>query len=371
MLVGFTDAVYRRIARPILWRFSPDSVHHGMVSTCYAVSKIPGFARLVSAMYRRKYPELYTEWQGMDFSSPLGLSAGLDKNGQMPLINRAIGFGFSEVGSVTPKPCAGNPHPWFYRLPKEGSLVVNAGLPNDGAEVILRRLTTYKNRLQDFPVIMSLAKANTKEVAEDDACGVEEYVAGMRMAKDSPQVAMFELNISCPNAFGGETFTTPELLEQLLAKTDTVTTDKPILVKLPSDLSWKKLDALLKVIVKHRVAGVTATNLLKDRTKLKPGVVSDDTPGNLSGRPLQPLSNDIIRSIYKNYGDKLTIFGVGGVFSAADAYEKIRLGASFVELVTGLIFDGPALPAQINKDLVALLKKDGYSHISEAVGVDA
>jgi len=351
-----------------MFLLSPDNAHSLVVNILAVSGRIPGVSAVVGVLLTRRHRTLETEWKGMKFSSPVGLSAGLDKNGQIVPMMRALGFGFSEVGSVTAEPCKGNDRPWFYRLPKTGSLVVHVGLANHGVKKILERLHAMPEKIQNnYPTILSVARTNS-----EDASGVEDgivdYVTSIKAAKKSPAIQMVEVNISCPNAFGGQTYTTPELLDKLLAAIDKVKLKKPLFIKMPIDLSWPKTKKLLDVAVTHGVTGVTMSNLTKQREKvefLEP--LPDSVKGGLSGAPLRERSTELVAKTYKAYGDELIIIGVGGVMSADDAYDKIKAGATFVELVTGLIMKGPFIE-ELNSGLVELLKKDGYSHISEAVG---
>jgi dihydroorotate dehydrogenase (fumarate) len=315
---------------------------------------------------------LVQTYQGVEFASPVGIAAGFDKNGEISPIIAALGFGFSEVGSVTAELCEGNSRPWFYRLPKTQSLVVNAGLANDGSRVIIERIRQFPAAsITGFPIVLSVAKTNSRKVV-DEKTGIADYVTTVKRANKEKRIAMIELNISCPNTYGGEPFTTPDRLERLLAAVDTVKVKQPVYIKMPTNLPWAELQGLLDVTVKHRVAGVTISNLAKDRTKLEiKDDLPDTIPGNLSGKPTWKSSNELIRRAYLGYGEKLTIIGVGGIFSAEDAYAKIKLGASLIELITGMIFCGPQLAAEINDGIVRLLKQDGYTHISQAVGADA
>lgn len=308
----------------------------------------------------------------IDFANPIGLSAGFDKNGEIVPTIAALGFGFTEVGSVTAKKCAGNPRPWFYRLPKTGSMVVNAGLANDGSKTIIKRLNQNSSKAIDgFPAILSVAKTNSSKVVSIKA-GIADYVTTIKHAKNQNIIKMIELNISCPNAYGGEPFTTPEHLEHLLNAVDRVGITQPIYVKMPVDLSWGAFRNLLDVITRHRVSGVTIANLAKNRDTIAlKDYLPDKVPGNLSGKPTLQPSNELIRRTYLSYGDKLTIIGVGGIFSADDAYMKIRLGASLVEVLTGMIFNGPQLAAEINDGLSRLIEHDGYSHVNQIIGIDA
>lgn len=306
---------------------------------------------------------------GLQFENPIGLSAGFDKNAQLVPTMRAVGFGFATVGSISAKPASGNPRPWYYRLPASRSIVVNAGLPNQGGVAIEARIGQYKSGLfEDFPLIASVAKTNSPDTASD-AAGVADYVEGVKLLSHNPHIAMFEINISCPNAYGGEPFTRPEPLDALLTRVDALNLLQPVTIKMPINLSWTAFDALLQIILKHHVAAVTIGNLQKNRQSV---ALQDDlpetVPGNLSGKPTYDMSNALIAKTYEAYGKKLIIIGVGGVFNAEDAYEKIRLGATLVELITGVIFTGPQIIGQINHDLAKLVKRDGYVNIAEAIG---
>lgn len=180
---------------------------------------------------------------------------------------------------------------------------------------------------------------------------------------------MYTINISCPNTFGGEPFTTVKKLDKLLKKLVTVGHKKPMLVKMPINLALSEFEDLLKVIVKHKFSGVVIGNLTKEREK---HLIKDPIPkgvkGGISGRPTWKLSNELISKTYHKYGNKLKIVGVGGVFTAEDAYEKIRRGASLVQMITGMIYGGPQIVGKINRGLVELLERDGYGSVGEAVG---
>jgi len=182
---------------------------------------------------------------------------------------------------------------------------------------------------------------------------------------------MITLNISCPNTYGGEPFTSPAKLEKLLSRIDDLGLDEPVFLKMPSDLNWRQFNNLLKVARNHKVAGLTICNLAKTRHAID---VRDKTQpliaGGLSGAPVRDLSNALIEKTYAQYGRRFTIIGVGGVFTADDAYTKIKLGASLVEMITGMIYFGPQRIGQINRDLALLVQQDGYATIQEAVGAD-
>jgi dihydroorotate dehydrogenase (fumarate) len=209
---------------------------------------------------------------------------------------------------------------------------------------------------------MSIARTNdalTGDVEE----GVEDYLISVRALAGLS--ALLELNVSCPNTTVGEAFTTPENLDTLLTAVDEVAPPQPITLKMPSDKSWSEFAELLDVAAAHRVDGLTIANLRKDRTDIPLGA---EVKGNLSGKPVSDLSTDLIRRTYQRCGDRFVIAGVGGVFSGADAYEKITAGATLIELVSGLIFRGPAVVGTMASELVALAKADGFERVQDAVG---
>ncbi|NCU30333.1 quinone-dependent dihydroorotate dehydrogenase [Candidatus Saccharibacteria bacterium] len=362
---------YHKLAKPILFANTPDRVHEGMIRMARGVQRIP-FVRDVPKIWAYKNDKyLAQELHGIIFKNPVGLSAGLDKNADTVGVMRAVGFGWMTAGSVTAVPCTGNPRPWFHRLKKTRSLVVYTGLFNRGSEQVAKRISRYPAKLFiNFPLSVSAAKTNNLEVVSETE-GIKDYCVTLARMEREPNVRMHEINISCPNTYSGEPFIIPERLKKLLQATDDLKLDKPVFVKMPISLKWQEFKLLLDVIIEHNIQGVSIGNLLKDRTKAK---LLDDLPdtvkGNLSGAPCREISTSLIRETYEKYGDRLTIIGIGGVFTPQDAYEKIKAGASLVALVTGVIFEGPQLIGEINRGLVDLLREDGFSNISEAIGQD-
>lgn len=305
---------------------------------------------------------------GINFTNPVGLSAGLDKNFELLPLMKTVGFGFMEGGSVTFHECKGNPRPWFHRLPANKSLVVHVGLANKGAKTIIKRLQAYKTEeFQDFPINISVAKTNSAKAASDQAA-ISDYIGSLKAFEKAKLGNMYTLNISCPNTYGGEPFTTPERLEALLTAVDALHLSSPVFVKMPIDLDWPEFNKLVGIAAKHDVAGLTIGNLAKKRTDEISKELPAHIKGNLSGMPTQKLSNNLIKLTRTHYGERFIIIGVGGIFNAEDAYAKIRYGANLVELITGVIFEGPQLIGRINRDLAILVRQDGYSNISEAVG---
>ena len=361
---------YQKVAKPLMFRHEPDAVHTGLIQTAKGVQKIPG-VRSLPKLWAHRDPALETEVLGMKFRNPVGLSSGFDTTIELPMIMRSVGFGWMTGGSVTWGEYAGNKRPWFHRLPNSKSLVVNKGLASEGTPVVAGRIKGYDQKLfEDFPLSVSVAKTNSKDAASDEAA-IQDYCQSLTAFDSLSQVRLLEINISCPNTFGGEPFTTPERLEDLLAAVDELKLSKPVIVKMPISIPAAEFDDLTDAILRHNVAGLAIGNLLKDRKLAK---LHDDLPdavkGNLSGQPNRELSTEHIRRTYQKCGKKLAIIGIGGIMSADDAYEKIKAGASLVALITGLIYEGPQLVGDINQGLVKLLKEDGFAHICEAVGTD-
>ncbi len=373
LMSSLSSKTYKKIIKPALFRQKPDDVHERLLRSGTKLQRLWIVRTLARSMWAYdNQVKLSQEVLGITFKNPVGLSAGFDKNFELPHILKAIGFGFMEGGSLTNDPCDGNTRPWFYRLPKTRSLVVNAGLANQGAAVILNRINTYDPAVfTGFPLNISVAKTNS-QAAASEADAVADYIASLQKIKHADVGDMITLNISCPNTFGGEPFTTPSRLEHLLREVDRLNLAQPVFIKMPIDIGWARFNELLAVANRHNVAGVTIGNLAKDRTKAKlADPLPDSVKGNLSGKPTWELSNELIRRTYINYQKRFVIIGVGGVFSAEDAYTKIKLGATLIELITGMIFEGPQLIGQTNKGLVKLLKQDGYGSVSDAIGVDA
>lgn len=364
--------LYTGLVKPMLFRIAPDRVHNHLLVGGSGFQKAGLVRRLLHGAWAYdNAASLSQTICDIQFVNPVGLSAGFDKNFELVPLMKAVGFGFMEGGSVTYRECAGNPRPWFHRLPQTKSLVVYAGLANQGIDRVIKRLQAYPpGMIESFPLSISVAKTNSPEAgSENDA--IADYLGSLGAIKAAQVGKMITLNISCPNTYGGEPFTTPEKLERLLEAVDGVGLKQPIFVKMPCHLPWDEFDGLLVVAARHQVAGVTISNLAKDRGQARlMDPLPDGVKGNLSGRPTWQLSNDLIRRTYRKYGQRFVIIGVGGIFSAEDAYVKIRLGASLVELITGLIFEGPQLIGQVNRDLDKLLARDGFTNVSQAIGAD-
>lgn len=365
ILSSLTKFGYKNVIKKIAFRNDPEVTHDRFTETGIKLGKSNLAKSLISFAWSYQDPILTQTIQGVTFPNPIGLSAGFDKNAQLLDILPSIGFGFVEIGSVTGEPCEGNPKPRLWRLPKSESLVVYYGLKNDGAEAISKRL---KGKTFAIPFGVSVAKTNNVACAQVEA-GIADYAKAFgAFATDIG--AYITINISCPNTFGGEPFTDPERLEKLMTNIDAIPTSKPIFIKLSPDLTIDQLDALLDVVARHRVHGIICTNLTKKRDNPKIFDANVPDKGGLSGKVVEELSNVQLKHIAEKTKGKYILVGVGGIFTAEDAYKKIRLGASLLQMITGMIFEGPQSIGDINRGLARLLKRDGFKNISEAVGAD-
>lgn len=351
---------YRYIAKPLFFRCDPERIHDHIIR----IGKILGqsfFLRFITKLlfdYKRSI--LKQSILGIQFSNPIGLSAGFDKNAELTNILSSVGFGFMEVGSITGAYCPGNEGKRLWRLPKSKGLVVYYGLKNDGCATVAKRLASSKTSI---PVGVSVAATNCLE-NQDINRAVEDMTYAFKTMEPFGQY--ITVNISCPNTQTGQPFLVPEHLELLLSSIDAVPTLKPIFIKLSPDMSFDLIDSIVSIAKQHRVHGIVCSNLTKDKTisteESLPSV------GGISGVLVKDKADALLSYLYTRYGKTFILIGSGGVFSAEDAYKKIKLGASLVQLITGMVFQGPQLISSINYDLVRLLKKDGFGSIAEAVG---
>jgi len=360
----FFELCYKYILKPIFFINDPERVHDFMAKTGVFLGKYSFLRFLTSLSFNYKNNILKQKILGINFENPLGLAAGFDKDAVLTDIMPHVGFGFVEVGSITGSYCEGNPKPRLWRLPKSESLVVYYGLKNKGADYISNFL---KSKNFKIPIGTSIAMTNCKENLDLNNA-IEDYKKAFSAFIEIGHY--FTINISCPNAEGGQPFSVPENLEKLLSEIDKIKTQKPIFIKLSPDMSLDDLNKILDIADRHKIDGIISTNLTKKRDN--PKIIEDVLPpvGGISGRAVQDKSDDFISYIYRRHPNRFILIGCGGVFSAEDAYKKIKAGASLIQMITGLIYKGPQNVSQINKDLVSLIKKDRFKNISEAIGSD-
>lgn len=367
-------ALYRA-ARPAIFLMDPENAHYSMKRIGVLLGSNPITRFLTGLVYDYGHQSLNTTVDGVEYRNPVGLSAGFDKDGELTKIYPSIGFGLAELGSFTGEVCPGNPGKRLFRMVKSKSIVVWYGLNNQGAEKISSRLANADfGRLR---VGINAAKSNiTPEFVLQDA--IDDYLKTLTHFADIGDY--FTINISCPNTQDGEPFVDQHNLDTLLSQVNEkirpLAPNKPIYVKLAADMEVDEINTIVDACVEHGMEGVVLTNLAKPQfnTEHRPeeypttkGLLPAGK-GAMSGLPLQRISTDVVRHVYRRTRGKLTIIGVGGVMSAKDAYEKITSGANLLHMITTMIFDGPQNISEINRGLVKLLKQDGFNSIEEAVG---
>ncbi|MBD2865432.1 quinone-dependent dihydroorotate dehydrogenase [Paenibacillus oceani] len=363
--------LYRTIAKPVLFRLDPEKAHHVTVDGLGAATRVPGMTGVLQGLFGVvSKPETTVSLCGLTFPNPVGLAAGLDKNAKAVRGFASLGFGFMEVGTVTPRPQLGNEKPRLFRLPSDDALINRMGFNNVGARVMAAHLR--QAGAQRIPVAVNIGKNKDtpNELAEEDyrICVRELY----------PYGDFFVVNISSPNTPGLRNLQHGAELRSLVAAVKDEMQQqsaakklplKPVFVKIAPDVTGTELEYMVETLAASGISGVIATNTTIGREGLTHPHAKET--GGLSGRPLTSKSTEVIRTVYRLTGGKLPIIGSGGIFTAEDAYEKIRAGASLVEVYTALIYKGPELLRELNDGLLRLLQRDGYTHISQAVGADA
>lgn len=358
------------LLRPLLFSMDPERAHERAIGLLSAVERRPALQRLLAGRCVVDHPALRVDAFGLTFPNPVGLAAGFDKDARAPRALAALGFGFIEVGTLTPRPQPGNARPRLFRLPGDEALINRLGFNNDGAQAAAGRL----DRARPLPVPLGVNIGRNRTTPNDRAAG--DYRSCLRALY--PHADYVVVNVSSPN--------TPELralqagtaLGELLAAIQEENRDLagrerrgplPVLLKIAPDLDHQMLAQIIDTARAHGIAGVIATNTTVDRRGLRsPAAVEE---GGLSGRPLAEPALRITAAIHRLTAGRLPVIGVGGIFSAKDAYARIRAGASLIQVYTGLIYRGPLLARRINEGLVQLLERDGLAHVAEAVGLDA
>ena len=368
--------LYRTILRPALFLQDSEKAHSRLISSLSVTSR----SRLLMSLTGNLYgsPELPVKLFGLDFPNPLGIAAGIDKNGEAVPAWQSIGFGFSEIGGVTLHDQLGNPRPRMFRATAEKALVNRMGFNNIGAELIHDKLSDWKERglWPGAPVGINLGKSKITPL--EDA--PKDYAGSMEILWNHAD--FFVINVSSPNTLGLRELQQSEHLESILNQCQKINNAcskkeekdlKPLLVKIAPELDDDYLKDIIKLIGKYKISGIVATNTTiqrpeTDNKKCKK-VYSEE--GGLSGLPLKDRSTEMIRKIYKMTDGKVPIIGVGGIFNDEDAWEKITAGASLIQLYTGLVFEGPGIARSIMTGLKKRVKEAGFETITEAVGINA
>ncbi|MEE9284823.1 MAG: quinone-dependent dihydroorotate dehydrogenase [Dehalococcoidia bacterium] len=359
--------LYQRIALPVLRRLDPETSHSLTLRLMAALQPIPLALPAVARSHSFQDPRLTFTWRGLAFRNPVGVAAGVDKNGRVPRFLHAIGAGFIEVGTVTPKPQEGNPRPRVFRLPRDEAMVNHLGFPGEGAERLARRLGGV--RLSGTPLGVNIGK----NAATPLDTAVQDYLVCLETLY--PVAGYFVVNVSSPNTEG---LTSLQARDALAALTEAVVKKgrelarahampvKPLLVKVSPDLTDGELDAVIDVCLDQGIEGIVAVN-----TSTDPALRDESSArlqGGLSGRPLRQRAVETVAAVRRRTPGDFFIVGVGGVFDAGDAWSLLRAGANAVQMYTGLVYRGPGALGAINRGLLARVEEAGLSGVADAVG---
>lgn len=360
------------LIRPILFRLPAESAHEfALKSLRVGLSTSLAREAVAKRLATSQFESLHRF--GLEFRSPVGLAAGFDKNGSYVRELAALGFGFIEVGTVTNLPQPGNPKPRLFRLPSDGALINRLGFNNAGAAQVAENLRRHR---PDCVVGVNIGKSRDVAI---EAAG-DDYLASFDAVYDVADYVA--VNVSSPNTPNLRELQRTDLLEQLLSalqeRNDELAArrsrqPKPLLLKIAPDLSEAEIEQIVAVATNANIAAIIATNTTIHRERLQTPATEVQRlgDGGLSGVPLRPRSNEIIRTVYRLTKGTMPIIGVGGVFTADHAWEKICAGASLIQLYTGFIYEGPSVARRINEGLAAIMKRKGFAGIDEAVGSQA
>jgi len=356
-LKNLTFAPMYFLLKPILFKFDPERVHYFVTANLKRFNRFPGGAALSRAIWEVKDAKLEREVFGLKFRNPVGLAAGFDKNGEMMGEMANLGFGFVEVGTVTPLPQPGNPKPRMFRLPADGGLINRMGFNNLGVDVVAERLAAFrKSKAGQKGLIIGGNIGKNKVTPNEDA--VSDYIKCFDRLFDV--VDYFVVNVSSPNTPGLRALQEKEplmdLLNTLQKRNNKNGISRPILLKIAPDLTNEQLDDIVEIVQQTGIAGIIATNTTISRDGLiTPDKLKNET-GGLSGVPLTKRSTEVIAYLHKKSNGAFPIIGVGGIHSAEDAIEKLNAGAALVQLYTGFIYEGPGLIGRINKRILDMIK---------------
>jgi dihydroorotate dehydrogenase len=341
--------MYKLFIRRFLFLFDPEKIHYFTFSLIRFLCKVPFFSAIFRAMYLIEDKRLERNLFGITFKNPVGLAAGFDKNAVLYNELANFGFGFIEIGTVTPKGQEGNPKKRLFRLKDDQGIINRMGFNNDGLETAILQLKKNKGKL----IIGGNIGKNTQTSPQNYTNDYEECFKGLH-----PYVDYFVLNVSCPNVGSHEKLNDKEYLLELILAIQNLNllepTQKPILLKIAPDLNNNQLDEIIEIVAETKIDGIIASNTSTSRSGLKASKkhLQEIGNGGLSGLPIKEKSTRVIKYLKDTSNKAFPIIGVGGIHSAEDALEKIEAGADLVQIYTGFIYEGPGLIKQINKALL-------------------
>jgi len=345
--MGLMDFLYQRALKPLMFKCNPEVMHDLFVMVGEVTGKVWVGRKLFALLYGYHGPDISKIVDGVTYRTPVVLSAGFDSDGRLTQILPSLAFGGEEIGSTTAHPCEGNPRPRLTRLIRNKSLIVYKGLRNQGVDALISRLARTP-RIPGYVIGVSIARTNEQEAAVDVEAGIRDYVASFEKMARADTGDYFTINISCPNSYTGETFIEPALFAQLMPRLMEIPHTQPVYIKMPINIPWEQFAELLDIADRSGVQGVIIGNLNKKYGDLQhPEDAPKEYRGGLSGSPCFALSNELIRKTRAKYGMRFTIIGTGGIFSPDDAMAKFDAGADLIQLVSGMIFEGPGLMRKI------------------------
>lgn len=337
-----------KLIKPLLFQFDPEIIHYVVTGALRRVNRIWGVKSFLKNLYQLEDQQLATEVFGLKFKNPLGLAAGFDKNASMIEELAEFGFGFIEIGTVTPLPQPGNEKPRMFRLPQDDALINRMGFNNQGVDVVAARLKQVDRK----GLIIGGNIGKNKLTPNEDA--VSDYIKCFDRLFDV--VDYFVVNVSSPNTPGLRELQEKEPLKHILntlqQRNNKNQVSRPILLKIAPDLTNSQLDDIIEIVMETKIAGVIATNTTISRDDLLSSENLKKESGGLSGKPLTARSTEVIRYLSEHSNKSFVIIGVGGIHSPEDAIEKIKAGASLIQLYTGFIYEGPGLVKRILKGLL-------------------
>ncbi len=342
--------MYKTFLKPFFFLFPPERAHHLTLRLFKIALAIPGAGALLSRAYQFRHPALRRQFLGLSFENPVGLAAGFDKDGQHYHSMAKLGFGFLELGTVTPRPQSGNPQPRLFRLPEDEALINRMGFNNEGVEALVQRLQRY-GKPQGVIIGGNIGKNKTtpnEKAAEDYRICFEALF---------PHVDYFVVNVSSPNTPDLRELQDKEPLSRLLNMLQQLNhakpQPKPLLLKIAPDLTDGQLDDILDIARETQLDGIIATNTTISREGLQTSGsrVEEIGAGGLSGQPVKARATEVIRYLRERAGEELVIIGVGGIAKPEDALEKLRAGANLVQIYSGLVYEGPGMVKRINRVL--------------------
>lgn len=362
--------IYRNLIRPVLFRCDPEWSHDTAIRFGEHLQRVPGLVSFLAAHCAATDPVLNCTVADMDFQNPLGLAAGFDKSGRVVSLMAALGFGHIEIGSISCHPSAGNPKPRLWRLPDDAATLVHYGLPNDGATVVAARSKVWQSTT---PVGVNLVNTNRGQEAVCSADEIlDDYVSSARLLQH--RASYFMLNLSCPNTLDGHQFFADQAhLVELLSRLRQQGIAKPLFLKINPDLQDRQLAEYVKTASEfEHVRGLMLNLSPRFREGLRsPSRLWNGRPGAISGAPICQWMDQRVATLYRMIDpSRHQIVAAGGIRTAEDAYRRIRLGASLVQVYTALIYEGPFLVRSLLKPLAALARGDGLTRIGDAVGAD-